>query len=418
MANKKRRVVSRKFYNQKTLHKEREYGFYWYSWLWKIIRPLLIFGISAIITLGLFVNGWYALYDHFLKPMDPEDQATVPFVIERGDYVNTIANHLADQGLLRNKGIFKYMVMFRGVTNDIQYGTYQISPSMTASEIIDIISSGTSSLERTITIIPGWTVEDIANYFVSIGALTGTDEFYSLCNSSLYFRANSHQVAQAIAGGNADKRKYLLEGYLAPDTYRVFANASEESLLRTLLGQMEIVMDDLYASIEAEEDVEEGVFVSSLTQDETIILASMIEKEAANTEDMARVSAVFHNRLAAGMRLESDPTVKYITGSTNFILSNDELSQSSPYNTYIISGLPVGPICNPSPAALKAALHPNQNYIDEGYLYFCSTDPRSGELFFSKTLEEHNAAVATYRPLWEAYDEEQRAAREAAGTTP
>ena len=417
MANKKRRVVSRKFYNQKTLHKEREYGFYWYSWLWKIIRPLLIFCISAIITMGLFVNGWYALYDHFLKPMNPDDQATVPFVINRGDYVNTIANHLADQGLLRNKGVFKYMVMFRGVTNDIQYGTYQISPSMSVSEIIDIISSGTSSVERTITIIPGWTVEDIANYFVSINALTSTDEFYRLCNSVDYFGANSHQVAQAIASGTTARRKYLLEGYLAPDTYRVFANASEESLLRTLLGQMEIVMDELYASVEASETVEEGVFVSSLTQDEIIILASMIEKEAASAEDMAKVSAVFHNRLAADMRLESDPTVKYITGSSDFILSSDELSQSSPYNTYIIKGLPIGPICNPSPAALKAALHPNQRYIDEGYLYFCATDPRSSELCFSKTLEEHSAAVAMYRPLWEAYDEEQRAAREAAAPT-
>lgn len=416
MANKKRRVVSRKFYNQKTLHKEREYGFYWYSWLWKIIRPLLIFAISAIITLGLFVNGWYAIYDHFLKPMNPDDKATVPFVINRGDYVNKIANNLAEQGLLRNKGIFKYMVMFRGVTNDIQYGTYQISPSMTASEIIDIISSGTSSVERTITIIPGWTVEDIANYFVSINALTSTDEFYRLCNSVEYFGANSHQVAEALASGTTSQRKYLLEGYLAPDTYRVFANASEESLLRTLLGQMEIVMDELYASVEASEDVAEGVFVSTLTPDETIILASVIEKEAASAEDMAKVSAVFHNRLAANMRLESDPTIKYVTGSTNFILSNAELAQSSPYNTYTNDGLPIGPICNPSPTALKAALHPNQYYIDENYLYFCSTDPRSGELCFSKTLEEHTAAVAQYWPLWEAYDAEQRAAREAAAS--
>ena len=414
MAIKKRRVVSRKFYNPKTLHKEREYGFYWYSWLWRLIRPLLIFCISAIITLGIFVNGWFAVYDHFLKPMDPDNEATVPFVIEKGNSVTRIAKNLVEQGLLRNQGIFKYMVMFRGVTSDIQYGTYQISPSMTVSEIIDIISSGTSSVERSITIIPGWTVEDIANYFVSIGALSDSTEFYRLCNSVDYFGANSHQVAQAIASGTTSRRKYLLEGYLAPDTYRVFANASEESLLRTLLGQTEIVMDSLYASVEASQDVEEGVFVSTLTQDETIILASMIEKEAASTEDMAKVSAVFHNRLAAGMRLESDPTVKYITGSSNFILTNEELSQSSPYNTYIISGLPIGPICNPSPAALKAALHPNQSYIDEGYLYFCSTDPRSGELYFSRTLEEHNAAVATYRPLWEAYDEEQRAARQAA----
>lgn len=409
MARKKRRVVSRKFYNQRTLLREREYGFYWYAWLWKIIRPILIFGASAIIVLGIFINVWFALYDNFLKPVNPDDQTTVTFKINQGDYVSTIGNHLVEQGLLRNKGIFKYMVMFKGVTSDIQYGTYQLSPSMNVSEIIDILSSGTSSVERSITIIPGWTVEDIANYFYTIGAIENKAEFLALCNDQEKFASVSHQVAQAVEAGSTSGRKYLLEGYLAPDTYRVFTTASAESLIKTLLSQTELVMDDLYASIEANEAVAEGSFVSMLTQDQTIILASMIEKEAGTADDYGRVSAVFHNRLARGMRLESDPTVKYVTGSTDFILPSDELNLDSAYNTYVIGGLPVGPICNPSKAAIEAALHPNQDYINEGYLYFCSKDPSSGELQFSRTLEEHEAAVAQYRPLWEAYDAEQRA---------
>lgn len=408
MARKKRRVVSRKFYNQRTLLREREYGFYWYAWLWKIIRPILIFGASAIIVLGIFVNIWFALYDNFLKPVNPDDQTTVTFKINQGDYVSTIGNHLVEQGLLRNKGIFKYMVMFKGVTSDIQYGTYQLSPSMNVSEIIDILSSGTSSVERSITIIPGWTVEDIADYFYTIGAIENKAEFLALCNDQEKFASVSHQVAQAVEAGSISGRKYLLEGYLAPDTYRVFTTASAESLIKTLLSQTELVMDDLYASIEANEAVAEGSFVSTLTQDQTIILASMIEKEAGTADDYGRVSAVFHNRLARGMRLESDPTVKYVTGSTDFILPSDELNLDSAYNTYVIGGLPVGPICNPSKAAIEAALHPNQDYINEGYLYFCSKDPSSGELQFSRTLEEHEAAVAQYRPLWEAYDAEQR----------
>ena len=409
MARKKRRVVSRKFYNQRTLLREREYGFYWYAWLWKIIRPILIFGASAIIVLGIFVNVWFALYDNFLKPVNPDDQSTVTFKINQGDYVSTIGNHLVEQGLLRNKGIFKYMVMFKGVTSDIQYGTYQLSPSMNVSEIIDILSSGTSSVERSITIIPGWTIEDIADYFYTIGAIEDKSEFLALCNDQEKFASVSHQVAQAIEAGTTSGRKYLLEGYLAPDTYRVFTTASAESLIKTLLSQTELVMDDLYASIEANEAVAEGSFVSTLTQDQTIILASMIEKEVGTADDYGRVSAVFHNRLALGMRLESDPTVKYVTGSTDFILPSDELNLDSAYNTYVISGLPIGPICNPSKAAIEAALHPNQEYINEGYLYFCSKDPDSGELQFSRTLEEHEAAVAQYRPLWEAYDAEQRA---------
>ena len=415
MASTKRRVVSRKFYNARTLIREREYGFYWYDALWRLVRPVMIFLVSLMITAGIFVSGWMRVYDNFLKPADPEDRATRTFVVNNGDYVNTIANHLVEQGLVRNKGIFKYMVMFKGVTNSIQYGRYELSPSMTTSEIIDILSSGVNSNERTITIIPGWTVEDIGNYLLSIDAITDLDEFYAYCNSEAYFAGSFHQVRQAVDSGTAGQRKFLLEGYLAPDTYRIFVDASIESILRKLLGQTEIVMDNLYADYEAagEDGAGNAGFRTWLSQDQIIILASMIEKEAASKEDMAKVAAVFYNRLAAGMRLESDPTVKYTSGATEIILPNAALSDRNPYNTYVNTGLPAGPICNPSKTALNAALHPNETYLAEGYYYFCSTDPRSGVLHFSRTLEEHNAAVAQYMPLWAAYDAEQRAAREA-----
>lgn len=140
-----------------------------------------------------------------------------------------------------------------------------------------------------------------------------------------------------------------------------------------------------------------------MTMDEVFTLASMIEKEA-KTADFARVSAVFHNRLKLGMTLGSDVTVKYVSGSEKMVLSSSDLSVESPYNTYTRKGLPVGPICNPSMDAVVAALYPDEQYVAQKYLYFCSKDPNSGELYFSKTQEEHDAAVAMYRPLWEEYD--------------
>ena len=179
---KKRRIVSQKFYNQKTLHKEREYGFYWYSWLWKLIRPILIFSIALIIVAGVMVSGWNSVYENFLMPMDPDDSSEVTFRIKHGEYVNTITNNLYDQGLLRNKGIFKMLVMFRGVTSKIQYGDYLLSRDMGPSEIIDVLISGTQVTERTITVIPGWTIEDIADYFVRCGAIEADarEEFLNL----------------------------------------------------------------------------------------------------------------------------------------------------------------------------------------------------------------------------------------------
>lgn len=401
---KKRRIVSQKFYNSQTLHKEREYGFYWYSGLWKLIRPLLIFSIALVICAGIVVSGWNKIYEEFLMPVDPSDSTEVTFRIKSGTSVTKISSNLLDQGFIRNKGIFKILVMFQGVTNKISYGDYLLSRDMTPGEIIGVLTSGTQITERTITIIPGWTVEDIADYFVKVGALDadGRAEFLALCQDSESFMDVSHQLQQA---GRLSERRYALEGYLAPDTYRVLVDADASSLIKTLLSQTEIVLDRMY---DASAETDETAFTTDLTQDEIIILASMIEKEAAKKEDFAKVSAIFHNRLAQGMKLQSDPTAKYTDGATNMVLTSEQVNLDTPYNTYVVSGLPAGPICNPSPSAIEAALHPNQSFIDEGYLYFCSKDPNSGELHFSRTLAEHEAAVAEYHPLWEAFDEEQR----------
>ena len=114
---------------------------------------------------------------------------------------------------------------------------------------------------------------------------------------------------------------------------------------------------------------------------------------------------MFHNRLKGNIKLGSDVTVHYITGVRRMSLSNDDLNINSPYNTYKVSGLPLGPICSPSAAAIEAALYPDETFVSEKYLYFCSKDPNTGELAFSKTQEEHNQAVAIYAPLWKAYDE-------------
>ncbi|MBR6009073.1 MAG: endolytic transglycosylase MltG, partial [Clostridia bacterium] len=139
------------------------------------------------------------------------------------------------------------------------------------------------------------------------------------------------------------------------------------------------------------------------------ILASVIEKEASSLADMRRVSAVFYNRLAAGMKLQSDPTVKYMTGITRLALTNDDIKVNTPYNTYVVDGLPAGPICSPSKNAISAAIYPDETYLNDNYLYFCAGEPGTGMLIFAKTAAEHDKNVAVYRPLWEAYDRRAQA---------
>ena len=186
---------------------------------------------------------------------------------------------------------------------------------------------------------------------------------------------------------------------MSPNTYEIYTSTDEESLIRRLLRQTESVYLTSY-----EERAEELGFSMS----DVFTLASVIEKEA-KTDDFAKVSAVFHNRLKKQMTLDSDATVKYVSGSVKMALNASDLAVDSPYNTYRRKGLPAGPICNPSMDAVMAALYPDEDYVKDQYLYFCSTDPNSGALHFSRTLEEHEAAVAMYRPLWEEYDQRRGA---------
>ncbi len=398
-------------YNVKTLHEEREYGFFWYEWLWKVMRPVLIFLCSLLIVVGLVTVVWSRLDENFFRPVEPGSVETVAFEVKNGQTITSIGDALEDAELLKNGSVFRYIVSFRGLQNAISYGTYDLSKGMDVFEIIDELSSGNQTNERAITIVPGWTVEDVADYLVSQGAIPSRDDFLRLCNEPERFTNYSYALSAAYDAGALEGRKYALEGYLAPDTYRVFKSADAESILKTLLSQGNTVIDKVFYADHTQYVVDnEGIYTeveqyqSTLTMDQVIALASMIEKEAGKTEEYAKVSAVFYNRLNAGWKLDSDATVNYAIGKNRLVLTSEELAYQSAYNTYVVDALPVGPICNPSESAMLAALYPDMSFITDGYMYFCAKEPDSGELAFAKTQEEHQANVNQYRPSWEAYD--------------
>ena len=423
MADNKRRrrppqrAVHTENYSIKTLHEDREYGLYWYAWLWKLVRPVMIFLCSVLIVIGLVSYGYDWIYENFLGPVDPEVKDTREFVIDSGESVTGIGTSLEKENLIRNGSVFRYLVQIEGVGNLLSYGSFQLSPSMTVNEIIAELTSGSQTSERTITIVPGWTCEDIADYLVEQGAIDTAEEFLNQCNNVDRFVGDSYALRFAQEHGSLAGRKYALEGYLAPDTYRVFLSASAQDIISTLLDQHNKVLDrTYYATNDVQYQVDESgayapveTYQSNLNMDQTIVLASMIEKEAAHTEDYARVSAVFHNRLNSGMKMESDPTATYPFGLTHYILSEQELNDQNLYNTYQVPALPVGPICNPSTAALEAAMHPDMEFIQQGYRYFCATDPATGELAFAVTLDEHQKNVAQYQQMWADYDAQQSA---------
>lgn len=386
-----------KVYDHESLRDEREYGFYWYSGLWNLLRPVLIGLCSLLIVFGVASGVYGAIEDNFLSPVDPADHTDIAFSVESGNSLTRVSNNLESQGLIKNRTVFKYYCDFAGLGQKIQAGDYLIKKSMDMFEIADLLTTGDGQpLTTDITIIPGTTVETIAQALKEKGIFTDTSEFLRICRTGegvedYYFIADEMKLS------SVRNRKYLLEGYLAPNTYEIYTDATPLSIIKKLLSQTDKVFASEWQTRASELD---------MSMDDVLILASMIEKEAKKA-DFAKVSAVFHNRLKSGMRLESDPTIHYVTGERRMSLRSSDLAVDSPYNTYRVKGLPAGPICNPSPEAINAALYPDESYVAEKYLYFCSKDPDTGELHFSRTLEEHERAAAIYAPLWQKYDAER-----------
>jgi UPF0755 protein len=376
---------------------EREYGLYWYSGLWRILRPILVGLTVLVLVVGIGVTVWNKLYGSFLAPVDQNDTAEYSFDISSGESLNRVATNLENAGLIRSRSVFKYYCDFAGMSQKIQVGTYAIRKDMAMTEIADLLTTGDGNpLVRNITLIPGETIEEFAARLVRTGVLESADTFLAACRDGKAYR-EYYYIEDVLSSGQPEKRKYVLEGYLAPNTYEVYVSASEDDIIRKLLSQTEAVF-----TVENQERAEE----LKLSMDQVLTLASLIEKEAKEA-DFPRVSAVFHNRLKEGMKLESDVTIHYITGVRKMALTEQDLGADSPYNTYRVKGLPLGPICNPSPAAIRAALYPDETMVNEKYLYFCAKEPESGELYFSKTLDQHKRAVEIYSQYWKKYDEDR-----------
>lgn len=386
-------------YTHETLVEEREYGLFWYSWLWTFLRPVIIFASSALLLVGLISFGWGKLSSQMIDPVDKKDTTPITFVVNQGDSLTRVSNNLQNNHLIRNRSVFKYYADFMGFGQKIQAGEYTLSRNMTIGEIIQQLSRGDGKpIVRSITVIPGWTVTTIADYLEKEGFIKDKADFLARSKSGQEYEAY-YYINDVLNSPSRTQRLYVLEGYLSPDTFEVFTDASVDTIIKKLLSQTEAVFKEGYHQ-RAEE--------LGMSMDQVLTLASLIEKEG-KTADFAKVSAVFHGRLQKNMRLDSDVTIKYVTGTTRMALTREDLNLDSPYNTYRNTGLPPGPICSPSPLAIQAALYPDEAFLKEGYLYFCSKDPNTGELHFSKTLAEHEYAVSVYAPLWEAYDKRTNA---------
>ncbi len=318
--------------------------------------------VSCILIISVFVI--YQLY----IPLDSKTPQVKAIEISKGMNAKGIARLLRKERLIKNSLAFRVLAKVKGVENKLQAGEYELSSSLNLSRILSKLEKG-EVLARPFTIPEGYNICQIASVLEKKG-LAEKERFIALTKDAKFISQFGIQAKS-------------LEGYLFPETYRVSKGMEEEEIIKLMVFQFNKKVTE-----EDRKRAEELGF----TFHETIILASIVEKETSAPEERTLISAVFHNRLKAKRPLQADPTVIYALGEAfDGDLKKEHLRIDSPYNTYRYRGLPPGPIGNPGREAIQAALYP----ADVDYLYFVSRNDGTHE--FSSNLEEHNRAVWKYQ---------------------
>lgn len=305
-----------------------------------------------------------------VKAPNSSDSATVDFVINKGEGAGDIAKSLGDKKLIKNYFVFVMYLNWTKQGAKLQVGEYKIAKNLNMIEVTSILVNG-KIVTGKITIPEGWTNEQIANYLAKNTAITAGE----FIEAAKYDPAKyKYDFLYPLKPG------YSLEGYLYPDTYQVSLKPTAEEVVKKMLENFD-------KKLTAADRTQIGK--SGLNPYEVVILASIVEREVANSEDRKKVAGVFLNRLNNDMPLESCATIQYILKSDKWVFTYEETRTPSPYNTYLNPGLPVGPIGNPSIQSIKAVLFPEKT----NYFYFLSS---KGKTYFSTTLDEHNAKKAQY----------------------
>ena len=364
--------------------------------IWKIVRVPVIIAASLFITYMLLSTVGKKIYNKYLMPVDPNDSTPIIVTIPQGSGASTVAKILYEAGgedspgLIPHKAVFKIYVDFIGKSSRLQAGTYVLSRNMSIPDIVDTICRGMPPRKIIKLQIPeGLTIEAMADKLVADGILKSPDRFLSLCVTGEMF-VKDHPFIKDIPADETGERPYRLEGFLFPDTYDIYEDASEETIIDKMLDRFEQIFGEVYTARAKE---------LGMSMYDVVTLASVIEKEARVSDDFYRVSAVFSNRTKANMNLDSDATLEYVLKTGSLHLTEEQLATPSGYNTHTNSGLPLGPVSNPGDTAIKAALYPNSEYIADNYLYFCLMDPDIGALIF--------AGVASMRSIWTLSEREE-----------
>jgi UPF0755 protein len=311
----------------------------------------------VIILFILVILGGLAWWFNGKSPVDTNNKTQQTFMIKPQENIRDVGYSLKKNGLIKSPVIFFLMVKQMGLDDKIQAGNFQLSSSMSTAQVILTLTHGTTDIW--VTIPEGLRATEVAEL-----------------------------LATKLPNYDASWKNKLVaeEGYLFPDTY----SFSTKTTVDDVINIMKDNFNKKYAIATAQQ-------TNKLTQQDAVILASIVQREAISPQDMRGVASVLENRLNIGMALGSDVTVAYALGYIpsehtwwKKDLTVDDLAIKSPYNTRNTAGLPPTPIANPGLTALEAVLNP----VKSNYLYFISDS--KGKIHFAETIDQHNANISKY----------------------
>jgi UPF0755 protein len=345
------------------------------SWVW-IISLMLSLGVVVLLTIGAYF---------YTKVNQAASSESVPvsFTVSKGETTRGIAKNLSDQKIIGSYWSFVLYVKLHDAGDKIQAGNYGLDRNMNIADIVDVLTHGkVVSNARKVTLIEGRTNDQIALELEKQNVVSARDFLLATTDDSYSFKYERTAL------------KFNYQGFLFPDTYQFAKDATVKEVLQKILTNFETKMSDQMTS---------DISAKNLKLGDVITLASIVEKEVGRNKDVITdddivtmqkerglVASVFYNRMKAGMALESDATVNYITGKSDRSVTIADTKIKSPYNTYQVRGLPPSPISNPGLDSIRAAIYPTKS----DYLYFLNSP--DGTAYFAKTLAEHNANREKY----------------------
>lgn len=334
-------------------------------------KTVLVLGV-AIFALVVAVGGGLAYLGYEFMHSRPSAVAQdVVYEVIPGKGFNSIAKELETKGLVKNAYFFSLFARIKGERSKVKVGEYLLRTNMNPQEILDTITSG-KSIARSFTVSEGLSTYEIAELYEKEGFGKASD-FLSMVRDP--------QLITSLLGRSQES----LEGYLFPETYMLTKYTDTKTLVTNMVKRFLFVYTEVTAQ----------AALPGWSQHQIVTLASIIEKETGAPQERPLISSVFHNRLQKKMRLQTDPTVIYgkaeTLGKIEINITKSDLLTPTRYNTYVIGGLPPGPIANPGREALMAALKPDTS----DYLFFVSQN--DGTHVFSEDYKGHQKAVQKFQ---------------------